>query len=102
MNGSVCPKCRNDIGVVSIFKALTPYKIKCPNCESEIFYSNFPVYKMFLYGVFLIMSILLSTHFLRPTEYVFLLYLSQILIFIGLFEFFLAKYLRSNYELTLK
>jgi hypothetical protein len=102
MNGSICPKCEKDIGVFSIMKAATPNRIKCPHCKAEVLYSNFPKLMLFLVGTFFVVSIISFIYIVRPTEFVFLIYVSLILIVGGALEYGMAKYLRKNFELRLK
>ena len=102
MNGSICISCQKDIGLLSIMKAATPNRIKCPYCKVGLEYCNFPKLLVFFIGIFYLIPTVLFMYLVRPTEYVALIFVS--LVFISGFtsEYFAAKYLRKNYELRLK
>jgi hypothetical protein len=102
VNGSICGNCQKDIGVLSIMKAGTPNRIKCPHCKVALKYCNFPKAVLFFVGFFSLFPAFLFMYLARPTEYVALIFVALAFITSCASEYCAAKYLRKNHELQLK
>ena len=102
MNGSICDNCQKDIGPLSIMKAGTPNRIKCPYCKVALKYLNLPKIVPFFVSLFSLIPAFLFMYLVQPAEYVFLFFVSIAFITSCVSEYFAAKYLRKNHELRLK
>jgi hypothetical protein len=102
VNGSVCDNCQKDIGLLSIMKAGTPNRIKCPHCKVALKYCKFPKAVLFFVGFFSLIPSFLFMYLVQPAEYVFLIFVSIAFITSCASEYFAAKYLIKNHELRLK
>lgn len=81
--GTNCPLCRRDIGVLSVFLAGTPNKIRCPHCKTRLRYIGV---RRLLWTLALVATLVFGSSF-ALVEYVFQIEDEdkRCLIFAGLF-----------------
>ncbi len=107
MNSKNCPNCKKDIGILSIFKAGLPSRIKCPYCNSSLIYKP-SAWRVVLVSLIFIVPIIIAI-FYFVFEQLSLSKPIELLISFGVsfvvwevFEVYFALRLRKSYELVLK
>jgi len=107
MNGTHCPSCNNDIGILAVVKATLPTRIKCPHCKMRLMYTPIPwiqvIISIILYIAVLVLALSFTSTFKEVSEgMIIIIEISIIILLWQPFEFYISTYLRKNCHLNLK
>lgn len=95
-DGKHCPNCGEDIGIMSIVKALTPNRINCPHCGSRLAYDGGAAMTL----IAVLAGALLAIYLLSKGT-TFPGFLVGLVFFGSLFEAFFVAYVRTEGQLRL-
>ena len=104
--GKLCPNCNKDIGIMSVYRAGSPTRIKCPHCKSRLYYKPFPwVLGVVLISIYLAIVLFFADMNIFSSNFDALSFSKEILLIFVLwqpFDLVITLYLRKNAILCVK